>query len=207
MQAECCNVELSIFALSQSSKTMWELYRSPGKRAKPLRLMNLTSQKEMKTFRNYYFLISASEAHTCLHFKGRRIYIGYGWSWFFFNFDAFCRRLLSRRSFQWEEGWPLPLQAPVQVMGSWPQSLGQHWLRCNFNACAPWGNALPPAKATLASVHQGGPDTLGPPWYPPCATQLRARSGGLEAQRVQRGCFGGCNALYKLGQCQLQVAW
>lgn len=99
MQAERCNVELGIFALSQSSKTMWELHRSPGKRAKPLRLMNLTSQKETKTFWNYYFLISASGAHTCLHFKGRRIYIGYSWSWFFFILMPFVEDLSFQEKF------------------------------------------------------------------------------------------------------------
>lgn len=200
MQAERCNVELGIFALSQSSKTMWELYRSPGKRAKPLRLMNLTSQKEMKTFWNYYFLISASGAHTCLHFKGRRIYIGYSWSWFFFILMPFVEDLSGPAEVSDERKADLFLfMLLCRLLGSW------HWLRCNFNACAPWGNGLRPAKAALASVHQDGPDTLGPPWHPPWATQLRAhlRAGGT----MCAACCQGCNALYRLGQCQLQVAW
>lgn len=130
MQAECCNVELGIFALSQSSKTMWELYRSPGKRAKPLRLMNLTSQKEMKTFWNYYFLISASGAHTCLHFKGRRIYIGYSWSWFFFILMPFVEDLSCPGEVSDERKADLFLfMLLCRLLGSW------HWLWCNFNAC------------------------------------------------------------------------
>lgn len=130
MQAERCNVELGIFALSQSSKTMWELYRSPGKRAKPLRLINLTSQKEMITFWNYYFLISASGAHTCLHFKGRRIYIGYSWSCFFFILMPFVEDLSCPGEVSDERKADLFLfMLLCRLLGSW------HWLWCNFNAC------------------------------------------------------------------------
>lgn len=148
MQAERCNVELGIFALSQSSKTMWELHRSPGKRAKPLRLMNLTSQKEMKTFWNYYFFNFSLWSSHLPSFQGEKNLHRLQLVMIFFILMPFVEDLSCPGEVSEERKADLFLfMLLCRLLGSW------HWLRCNFNACAPWGNGLRPAKAALANVH------------------------------------------------------